>query len=100
MGEIWRIWGNIITMCIYPLMLGIISYILMATHLQEEQKQNVKDLQTLITKKEMESIIKYRAIDGREFEDISNCIDEQFREWGQPYFAVNPDKGKQICINN
>lgn len=23
------------------------------------------------------------------------CIDEQHREWGQPYFALNPDKGVQ-----
>lgn len=21
------------------------------------------------------------------------------REWGQPYFALNPQKGKQICLN-
>ena len=27
------------------------------------------------------------------------CIDKVGREWGQPYFASNPDKGKQICIN-
>jgi len=23
------------------------------------------------------------------------CIDDQGREWGQPYFALNPNKGKQ-----
>lgn len=24
-----------------------------------------------------------------------DCMDEQFREWGQPYFAENPSKGTQ-----
>lgn len=24
-------------------------------------------------------------------------IDENLREWNQPYFALNPDKGEQIC---
>ena len=23
------------------------------------------------------------------------CTDKQFREWGQPFFALNPDKGAQ-----
>ncbi len=23
------------------------------------------------------------------------CVDDQFREWGQPYYANNPDKGQQ-----
>ncbi len=27
------------------------------------------------------------------------CIDEQNREWGQPYYAINPDKGEQVCLN-
>lgn len=27
------------------------------------------------------------------------CIDSQYREWGQPYFAINPDKGQQIKLN-
>jgi len=27
------------------------------------------------------------------------CIDKDSREWGQPYFANNPDDGKQVCIN-
>jgi hypothetical protein len=27
------------------------------------------------------------------------CIDESGKEWGQPYFAVNPDKGENICLN-
>lgn len=27
------------------------------------------------------------------------CIDNKFREWGQAYFALNPDKGKQIKLN-
>jgi len=25
-----------------------------------------------------------------------NCIDEKGREWGQQYYAINPEKGKQI----
>ena len=28
------------------------------------------------------------------------CIDKLGREWGQPYYASNPNEGKQICINN
>lgn len=27
------------------------------------------------------------------------CMDDQFREWGQPYFAMNPDKGESIQLN-
>lgn len=27
------------------------------------------------------------------------CTDAQFREWGQPFFANNPEKGDQICLN-
>lgn len=27
------------------------------------------------------------------------CVDEQFREWGQPYFANNPNKAKQVRLN-
>ena len=26
------------------------------------------------------------------------CIDKQHREWGQPYFAANPDKGQQVRL--
>lgn len=26
-------------------------------------------------------------------------IDEDGREWGQGYFAANPHKGKQVCLN-
>ena len=28
------------------------------------------------------------------------CIDDQAREWGQPFFANNPDQGKQVCLNS
>ena len=28
------------------------------------------------------------------------CIDDSYREWGQPYFAINPDQGKQVEVNN
>lgn len=27
------------------------------------------------------------------------CIDDKSREWGQQYFAANPDKGEQIQLN-
>ena len=27
-----------------------------------------------------------------------HCIDEQLREWEQPYFAVNQGSGKNICV--
>lgn len=27
------------------------------------------------------------------------CIDSEFREWGQPYFGLNPEKGKQVKLN-
>lgn len=26
-------------------------------------------------------------------------MDNKYREWGQPYFALNPDKGEQIRLN-
>jgi hypothetical protein len=28
-----------------------------------------------------------------------SCTDKQYREWGQPYYANNPDEGKQVCLN-
>lgn len=28
-----------------------------------------------------------------------SCIDSKQREWGQPYFAINEDKGKEVCYN-
>ena len=27
------------------------------------------------------------------------AIDNQYREWGQTYFALNPNKGKQVQLN-
>ena len=26
------------------------------------------------------------------------CIDDEFKEWNQPYFAMNPGTGKKICL--
>lgn len=26
------------------------------------------------------------------------CIDSEFREWGQPYYAIHPDMGKQVAL--
>lgn len=26
------------------------------------------------------------------------CVDKQFREWGQPYYAEHPDKAKQVKL--
>jgi hypothetical protein len=26
------------------------------------------------------------------------CTDEQFREWGQPFFRMNPHQAKQVCL--
>jgi hypothetical protein len=26
------------------------------------------------------------------------CIDKRWRQWGQPYYAKNPDEGDQICV--
>jgi len=28
-----------------------------------------------------------------------SCIDSQFREWGQPYFATHPEEAKQVCLS-
>lgn len=28
------------------------------------------------------------------------CMDDECREWGQPYYAINPDKGQQIDRTN
>jgi hypothetical protein len=27
-----------------------------------------------------------------------SCVDKQYREWGQLYFATNPDKGTNVCV--
>lgn len=27
------------------------------------------------------------------------CIDSKYREWGQPYFASNPEKATQKCLS-
>ena len=27
------------------------------------------------------------------------CIDSKYREWGQPYFAYNPEKATQKCLS-
>jgi hypothetical protein len=26
------------------------------------------------------------------------CLDDKFREWNQPYFAMNPGTGKRVCV--
>ncbi len=28
-----------------------------------------------------------------------HCMDDHDREWGQPYFALNPDKGEQVEVS-
>jgi hypothetical protein len=28
------------------------------------------------------------------------CIDSNLREWGQPYYASNPNEAEQVCLNN
>lgn len=28
------------------------------------------------------------------------CVDVKGREWGQPFFALNPDKGTQKCLKD
>lgn len=27
-----------------------------------------------------------------------SCIDSRWREWGQPYYAINPDQGQQVML--
>lgn len=27
------------------------------------------------------------------------CVDHKYREWGQPFYAINPSKGKQIELH-
>lgn len=45
-----------------------------------------------------------RLVDDHGIRPINNawhrfmCIDKLGREWGQPYYANNPDKGEQVCI--
>jgi len=29
-----------------------------------------------------------------------SCIDNQLREWGQPYYASHPNMGQQVKLNN
>jgi hypothetical protein len=26
------------------------------------------------------------------------CMDDKYREWGQPYYALNPDEGEQVEV--
>jgi len=28
------------------------------------------------------------------------CIDDRYREWGQMFFAINPDQGEQYSLNS
>ena len=45
-----------------------------------------------------------RLIDDYEIRPIRDawyrfmCVDKDSREWGQPYFADNPDKGTDLCV--
>lgn len=45
-----------------------------------------------------------RLLDDYGIRPLSNawnrlyCIDVYFREWGQPYYAINPDKGEQFDV--
>lgn len=57
-----------------------------------------------------EKIVHRQGIVGRYLDDGGSdlykhwhrfvCIDENNREWGQPFFALNPTKGKQRCLND
>jgi hypothetical protein len=31
---------------------------------------------------------------------IFHCIDDNYKQWGQPYFTLHPDKGTQRCLND
>jgi hypothetical protein len=46
-----------------------------------------------------------RLLDDYQIEPLRNawyrimCIDKEAREWGQVYFAYNPEKGQQVKLN-
>lgn len=75
-----------------------------------------KDLETDIVRlsnkyfKPKELFVKFNYYLGRVIDDSGMsclnklsyklmCIDDKNREWGQPYFAINPDKGIQKQLN-
>lgn len=51
-----------------------------------------------------------KSIIGRYFDDMNSilngawyrlcCIDENGREWGQPYYVIHPSNGRRVEINN
>jgi hypothetical protein len=58
----------------------------------------------------LEEKVHRQGIVGRYLNDCGNnlytywhrflCTDSEYREWGQPFFAINPDKGKKVCFND
>ena len=66
-----------------------------------------KDLHCNMEKRAANPIeVHPQSIVGRILSDCDNvlygawrrvmCMDDQFREWGQPYFALHPEEGKQV----
>lgn len=83
-------------------------------YIQQERdivKQAIKESTELYNKsrKEMSKKIETIMYYGRLLQDSGSplynlysrfdCIDTKMREWGQPYFAYHPEKGKQIEYN-
>lgn len=74
--------------------------------LLEEIKQHIKHkwVQQTIDDENAHPSYVGRLIDEYQINPLSKawhrfmCIDKLGREWGQPYFASNPGKGKQICV--
>ena len=74
-------------------------------------KESILDLWDgdLKTKLKAKNVPAHWSIIGRIFSDENSplqkpwyrliCIDEHGREWGQPFFARNPDQGEQIQLN-
>lgn len=77
----------------------------------QHNKEIVKKAQTDITNLAIKELkldkdYKFGSFIGRYIDDSGvncikeaycrlQCIDNKGREWGQPYFAINPDKGVQ-----
>lgn len=75
-------------------------------NLLEEMKKHIdhKWIQETIDNDEVHPSYVSRLIDDYGISPLNKawyrfmCIDKLNREWGQPYFAANPDKAKQVCV--
>jgi hypothetical protein len=64
-----------------------------------------KWIQQSIDDETVYSFLVGRLLDNYGIKPLKNawyrflCVDNQSREWGQPYYADNPEEGKQVQLN-